>query len=67
MSYVGWASLANPMAAFVISWTEANIRVTTKEKELLQSKDQADEMSLGKFLIAASCLKWTSEAANWDR
>ena len=44
-----------------------NIRVTTKEKELLQSKDQADEMSLGKFLIAASCLKWTSEVANWDR
>ncbi|MDJ0902870.1 MAG: hypothetical protein QNJ55_29125 [Xenococcus sp. MO_188.B8] len=29
------------------------IRVTTKEKELLQSKAQACEMSLGKFLIAA--------------
>ncbi len=36
---------------------QINIRVTTKEKELLQSKDQTSEMSLGKFLIAASCLK----------
>ena len=31
-----------------------NIRVTTKEKELLQRLAQASEMSLGKFLIAAS-------------
>ena len=30
-----------------------HIRVTTKEKELLQRKAQACEMSLGKFLIAA--------------
>ncbi len=33
--------------------TQINIRVTNKEKELLQRKAQACEMSLGKFLIAA--------------
>ena len=33
--------------------TQINIRVTTKEKELLQRLAQASGMSLGKFLIAA--------------
>ncbi len=33
--------------------TQINIRLTTKEKELLQSKAQAYKMSVGRFLITA--------------
>ena len=33
--------------------TQINIRLTTKEKELLQRLAQASEMSLGRFLITA--------------